>query len=118
MTTVPAYKSSCNGFYNRRCYHIRKSAEDKSYVIILNHYIHALIQKVLSEGVQLWQRFFYLIRVHITVKAGHHRPTSETPFKKSFRLQVDDGPKLNASLVALRLFRGSRAVLLRNAIFL
>ena len=33
----------------------------------------------------------------IALKAGHHRPTSETPFL----LWAYDGPKLNAGLVAL-----------------
>ena len=36
----------------------------------------------------------------------------------AFRWRANDGPKLNAGLVALRFFRGSRPVLLRNSIFL
>ena len=47
---------------------------------------HARIQKVLSEGVQLWQRnflFYFMLMIggwsKISLKAGHHRPTSETP---------------------------------------
>ena len=34
----------------------------------------------------------------------------------AFRL-IDDGPKLNTNLVALKFFRGSGPVLLRNPIF-
>ena len=34
-----------------------------------------------------------------------------------FRWRADDGPKLNAGLVALRIFRGSGPVFLRNPIF-
>ena len=36
----------------------------------------------------------------------------------AFRWRVDDGPALNAGLVALRFFRGSRPILLENPIFL
>ena len=38
------------------------------------------------------------------LKAGHHRPASETPFyaiKMVFRLRADDGSTLNVGLVAL-----------------
>ena len=55
---------------------------------------HARIQKVLSEGVQLRQRFnFYFIFIFILIKggriqipllAGHQRSASETPFKWRF----------------------------------
>ena len=56
---------------------------------------HAKIQKVLSEGVQLRQRFlFYFIffsffhyegrRVQISLVAGQNRPASETSFKWHF----------------------------------
>ena len=36
--------------------------------------------------------------VIIQLKAGHHRPASETPWM-AFRLLADDGPTLNAGLV-------------------
>ena len=36
----------------------------------------------------------------ITIIAGHDRSTSETPFKMEFRWPADDGPTLNAGLVA------------------
>ena len=76
---------------------------------------HAAIrQKVLSEGVQLnfdnaYFRIFYgekagskyrKIRIQIPLKVGHHRPVSETPFK-CVCWRADDGPTLNAGLVAL-----------------
>ena len=51
------------------------------------------------RGVQLWKHFFSLMtggRIKIPQSAGHHRPASETSFKSA-----DDGPTLNASLVAL-----------------
>ena len=41
-------------------------------------------------------------RVQIPLKAGHHRPASET----SFKWRADNGPTLNAGLVALRFFKG------------
>ena len=44
--------------------------------------------------------FFLLVDVWIQIqlKSGHHRPSSETPFKWRF---ADDGPVLNVGLVAL-----------------
>ena len=53
-------------------------------------------------------------RIKIPLLAGHHRPASETPLK----WRADDGPTLNAGLVALWFLRGSVPVLLRNPIFL
>ena len=46
------------------------------------------------------------------LQAGQHRSASERPFRRD-----DDGPTLNAGLVALHFFRGSIPVLLRNPIF-
>ena len=69
---------------------------------------HARIQKVLSEGVQLWQRFFLLMRggrIQMPLWAGHHQPDSETAFKWLFA--DNDGPTLNAGLLALW-FSGDR----------
>ena len=72
-----------------------------------------------SEGATLtffFCFFFFLFlvdeRIQIPLKAGHHRPASVTP------LRTNDDPTINAGLVALRLFRGSGPVLLRNPIFL
>ena len=42
----------------------------------------------------------------IPLKAGHHRPASETPFK--WRFAGDNGPKFNTGLVALCFFQGMR----------
>ena len=61
------------------------------------HTHHARIQKVLSDGYpthQLSYNVFFVLffmgeRIQIPLKAGHHRPASETP--------------LNAGLVALRI---------------
>ena len=50
----------------------------------------------------------------IPLWASHHQPASETPF----RWRANDGPTINAGLVALSFFRGSGSVLLRNPIFL
>ena len=57
---------------------------------------HAQIQKVLSEGVQLCNSdnaFFFLFR-------GER---IQIPLKMAFRWRADDGPTLNAGLVALRI---------------
>ena len=43
----------------------------------------------------------FVIWSRIQIKVGHHRPTSETPFKMAFRWRADDGPTLNAGWVAL-----------------
>ena len=51
---------------------------------------HARIQKVLSEGDQLCNSDVFLFsffrgeRIHTSLKAGHHRPASEAPFKWRF----------------------------------
>ena len=57
----------------------------------VNMRTHARIQKVLSEGVQLCNSdnvfffsFFRGERIEISLKSGHRRPASETPFKWRF----------------------------------
>ena len=52
--------------------------------------LHGRIQKVLSEGVQRWQRFFswWDGEIEMPLKVGHHRAASKTS-------------PLNAGLVAL-----------------
>ena len=40
------------------------------------------------------------MRIQIPFKEGHHRPVSETPFN-CVCWRADDGPTLNAGLVAL-----------------
>ena len=64
--------------------------------------------------------FFKLMRdgrIKTPLYAGHHRPASETPLNGD-RWRADDGPTLNAGLVASQFFRGSGPKLLRNPIFL
>ena len=77
------------------------------------------IQKVLSEGVQLW-RFLGLFLVdeggddpNTPLKVGHHRHDSKTPFK-----WVMAQHWILAWYIALWFFRGSGPVLLRNPKFL
>ena len=67
--------------------------------------VNARIQKVLSEGVQLWQRF--LVDERGKIRVGHYRPDTETPLM-AFRWRAADGSTLNAGLVALQIFRGAR----------
>ena len=49
--------------------------------------------------------FFFLLmsggRIKIPLLAGHYRLASETPLKWRFLWRADDGPTLNAGLVAL-----------------
>ena len=67
--------------------------------------MHAWIQKVLSGGPIFFFFFFFFTffslmrgeRIEIELKAGQDRPSSEMVF----RWQADDGPILNAGLVAL-----------------
>ena len=48
---------------------------------------------------------FRVERIHISLKAGHHRPAREAPFKWRFDGGADDGLTLNAGLVAWGVFR-------------
>ena len=49
---------------------------------------HARIQKILSEGSNFDNVFFFQMmrggRIEKTLSAGHHQPASETPFKWRF----------------------------------
>ena len=67
------------------------------------------IQKVLSEGVQLWQRFFWWWG-----EEGSKYNYKQAIFLMALLWRADDGPTLNAGLVALWFLRGSGPVLLRN----
>ena len=75
---------------------------------------HARIQNVLSEGVQLcnsdnvffFSFFFRGERIQISLKSGHHRPASETPFN------------VECWLGSFENCRGSGPVLLKCSIFL
>ena len=75
----------------------------------MTHKGHARIQKVLSEGVQLWKGFFLFSWWGEVRFKNHHL---------AFRLRADDGQTLNAALVALWFFGGSGPVLLSNPIVL
>ena len=84
----------------------------------------ARIQKVLSDGVQLWERFFVCFFFSWWGEGEskfHHKRAIIGPQAKRhwmvFRWRADDCPTLNAGLVSLRFFRESRPVLLRNPIF-
>ena len=88
---------------------------------------HARIQKDLSEGVQLWQRFlvdegreYSNTSIQILLKHASWAIIGP-PAKRHLNdvpLWADDGPTLDASLVALCFFRGSGPVLLRIHLFL
>ena len=82
---------------------------------------HVRIQKVLTEGVHLWQRFFFLSLwgeggPKCEYKLDFIGPPAKR-HKMAFRWPADDGLTLNFGLVALWFFRGSGPVLLRNSIF-
>ena len=76
---------------------------------------HVRIQKVLSEGVQIWQHFFSWWG---EVGSKYHYKRGIIGQPAAFRWRADDGPTLNAGLIALSFFMGSGLVLLRNPIFL
>ena len=70
---------------------------------------------------QLWQRFFFSFflgeRIQISLKSGHHRPASETPFKWRFA-GCRRWPNVECWLGSFENLRGSGPVLLRYSIFL
>ena len=66
--------------------------------------MHARIQIVLSDAVHHWHFFFFFFFIY--------------KGEMAFRWGVDNGPRLNAGLVALWSFRGAGPVMLRNPIFL
>ena len=78
--------------------------------------IHARIQKVLSKGIQLWQRLFFKLMgggsIHVPLLSGLHQPASETPLK-AFRWHADECPTLNAGLAAA-IFQGIRTCIARK----
>ena len=61
-------------------------------------------RKFLSEGSNFDNVFFFSLmrggRIQISLLVGHQWPASETPFKWRFTGGADDGPTLNAGLVA------------------
>ena len=75
-----------------------------SFRLVFAHFYHARIQKVCQWEPNSNNEFFLLFFmrgewIQKALKEGYHRPASETPF--TFRWQADDGPTLNACLVAL-----------------
>ena len=65
---------------------------------------HARIQKVLLEGVQLWQRLFFVLffcEDPNTAKSGPSSARQRDAILMAFLRQADDGSTLKASLVAL-----------------
>ena len=86
------------------------------YATLVPRLKHAQIQKVFSEGVQLWQRFLLLFfflyflfswwgdRIPLPLIVGHHPPASET-----FHWPADDDPTV---------YMGFGPVLLRDTIAL
>ena len=68
------------------------------------------------SGSELWQRFFFLFygeRIQISLKAGHHRPASETPFN-GVSLACRWWPNVECWLGCSENFRGFHLVLLRG----
>ena len=60
------------------------------------------LESFVRGGPTLTTIFFYLVDgmvrgIEMPLKVDHHRPASETPF----RWRADNGPQLNAGLVAL-----------------
>ena len=71
----------------------------------LNKLQYAWIQKVLPEGVQLYDNFFFLLcegrEDQNSTKSGPSSAHQGNAIKMAFRWRADDGPTLNAGLVAL-----------------
>ena len=57
---------------------------------------YSCADQVLTEGVQLSQRFFQFVG-----GSKYHYTISEPSSARQFRWSADDGPTLNAGLVAL-----------------
>ena len=79
------------------------------------------IQKVLSEGVQLWQRFFFVWWGKEGSKDHYKRAIIGLPGKRHLNgilLACRWWPNIECWLVSFVILRGSGAVLLRNPIFL
>ena len=53
-----------------------------------------------------------------SAKSGTSSAHQQNAILMAFRWRADNGPTLNVGLVALRFFRGSGSVVLRNPIFL
>ena len=86
------------------------------------YWIHAGIQKVFSEGVQVLHHFFFSFFYEgkndlNTSISGPSSARQQNAIWMAFCWRAHLSPKLNAGLVALWFFRGSGPVLLENPIF-
>ena len=79
---------------------------------------HSFLNSIrIWSGSELWQRFFKGERIQISLKAGHHRPASETPLNGD-SLACYWWPNVECWLGIFENSRGSGPVLLRKSIFL
>ena len=82
---------------------------------------HSFLNSIrIWSGSELWRFFFFFFkgeRIWISLKAGHHRPTSETPLN-GVSLACRWWPNVECWLGSFENFRGSGPVLIRNSIFL
>ena len=78
---------------------------------------HSFLNSIrIWSGSELWQRFFFFFkgeRIQISLKAGHHRPASETPFN-GVSLACRWWPNVECWLGCSENFRGFCLVLLRG----
>ena len=84
-------------------------------------YLYTRVQKVLSKGVPNLITFFSVDEGIEDPNSRLNGPSSahqRNAIEMVLHWRADDGPSLNAGLVALWFFRGPGQVLLRNPIFL
>ena len=90
---------------------------------------HARVQNVLSEGVQLWQRFFFLFSSFLLFLSRWREGGSKYHYKRAIiglpakrhlngvSLACRWWPNIKCWLGSFKIFRGSGPVLLRNPIY-
>ena len=80
---------------------------------------HSFLNSIrIWSGSELWQRFFFFFkgeRIQISLKAGHHRPASKTPFN-GVSLACRWWPNVECWLGCSENFRGFDLVLLRGPV--
>ena len=78
---------------------------------------HSFLNSIrIWSGSELWQSFFFFFkgeRIQLSLKAGHHRPASETPFN-GVSLACRWWPNVECWLGCSENFRGFDLVLLRG----
>ena len=79
---------------------------------------HARIQKVFSEGVQLWVRFYFVFFSWLGERGSKYHYKRATIGLLAKRYLIDVSLACRWWLGSFVIFRGSRPVLLRNPIFL